>query len=178
MGYVRDPAQRFCTIVTVPTAKLLPRIVRHVWRLRRRLEGPQAALTSELATALDSLIQATSLGRAALRTYRLAMGFVLVVAILLVAAGGGVELGFRDSSMGLVIGIVLIVLGLVAAWQWWTWSAGLRFLKEHVDPERKVPLAQLPSRFASLGREVAPTSATLGQELEELSRSLDGDKHP
>ena len=173
-----DPVDRFCTIETVPTAKLLPRIVRHVWRLRGRLERQQAALTSELATALDSLIQATAIGRAALRTYRLAMGFVLVVAILLVVAGGGVELGFRDSRPGLVIGIVLIVLGLVAAWQWWTWSAGLRFLKEHVDPARKVSIAELPGRFATLGREVMPTSAKLGQELEELSRSLDGDKHP
>jgi hypothetical protein len=162
----------------VPTAKLLPRIVRHVWRLRGRLAGPQAALTAELATALDTVIQATPIGRAALRTYRIAMGFVLVVAIALALAGAGVELGFRDSSAGLVVGIVLIALGVWAAWQWWTWSAGLRFLKEHVDPARKVPLAQLPSRFASLGREVAPTSETLGRELEELSRSLDGDKHP
>ena len=162
----------------MPTAKLLPRIVRHVWRLRRRLEQQQAALTSELATALDTVIQATAIGRAALRTYRFVMGFVLAVAILLVLGGAGVELGFRDSTAGLIIGIVLIALGLFAAWQWWTWSAGLRFLKEHVEPERKVSIAELPGRFASLGREVMPTSETLGRELEELSRSLDGDKHP
>ena len=169
-----DPADRFCTIAAVPTAKLLPRIVRHVWRLRGRLERQQAALTSELATALDTRHpgDAARPRRAAHLPARDGLRARDRDPARL-AGGLGVELGFRDSTAGLVIGIVLIGLGLFAAWQWWTWSAGLRFLKEHVDPARKVSLSELPSRVASLGREVTPTSAKLGQELEQLSRSLD-----
>ena len=153
--------------------------MRHVGAAQAAWSSSRPADLGSSPTALDTVIQATAIGRAALRTYRFVMGFVLAVAILLVLGGAGVELGFRalhgraDHRHRADRARPVRRRG-----QWWTWSAGLRFLKEHVEPERKVSIAELPGRFASLGREVMPTSETLGRELEELSRSLDGDRHP
>jgi hypothetical protein len=90
----------------------------------------------------------------------------------MVLAGAALAIGLMDSTIALVLGAALAALGLFLGWQWWTWSAGLRFLRAHVDPTRAVPAAELPARFSQLARDAAPTSATVARELDELGRAL------
>jgi len=143
-----------------------------VWRARNRLESHRDGLVAEIATAIDSVLDAHALGRGALAAYRLAMHAVLVAAIGFVVAGAALAAGLRDSTIAVVLGIALGVLGCFLGWQWWTWSIGLRFLKRNVDPARRVPPRELPGRFAALAAEARPTSATLSRELDELGRTL------
>ena len=152
--------------------RVLPRVVRHVWRSRKRLEQQRDGLVSELATAIDSVLNAHVLGRSALTAYRLAMRTLLVAAILFVLAGAALAAGLRDSTIAVVVGIALAVGGCFLGWQWWTWSIGLRFLKQNVDPARQVPPRELPGRFAELATQARPTSETLSRELDELGRAL------
>jgi hypothetical protein len=143
-----------------------------VWRLRGRLEAQRTGVLTELATALDSVLNAHPLGRAALGAYRLAMRALLAAAVLFVLAGAALGIGLRDSTFAVVVGIALAAGGVFLGWQWWTWSLGLRFLRAHTDPARRVPPSQLPGRFAQLARDTRPTSASLSRELDELGRAL------
>jgi hypothetical protein len=153
----------------VPSARVLPRLVRHLWRLRGRFEEQQGNLLSEIATAVDTVVDSNPVTRAALRAYRLAMRTLLLAALVGVLAGAALAIGFRDSTLGLVAGLVLIAGSLFLGWQWWLWSAGLRLLKEHVDPARRVPLRELPAHLVRLADEVRPTSGQVASELEELA---------
>jgi hypothetical protein len=157
---------------TVLSARLVTRLVRQLWRVRGRFEGQYAGVLSEIATALDTLIETNPVARAALRAYRLAMRALLAAAVLLVVAGLALELGLRDSTVAVVIGIVLIAIGLFVAWQWWIWSLGLRLLREHVDESRRVPPGELPGRFASLASEARPASSRVADELQRLAQSM------
>jgi len=156
----------------VAAVRVLPRLVRHVWRTRNRLERQREGLVSEIATALDSLLSAHAVGRGALAAYRLAMRTLLVAAILFLVAGAALAVGLRDSTVAVVIGILLAVGGGVLGWQWWTWSIGLRFLRRNVDPARRVPPGELPGRLTRLAAEARPTSETVARELDELGRAL------
>ncbi len=140
----------------VASIRVLPRVVRHVWRSRERLERQRDGLVSELATAIDSVLNAHVLGRSALTAYRLAMRTLLVAAILFVLAGAALAAGLRDSTIAVVVGIALAVGGCFLGWQWWTWSIGLRFLKQNVDPARQVPPASSRAASPSSRRRRAP----------------------
>jgi hypothetical protein len=156
----------------VPSARLVTRLVRLLWRVRGQFEGRYDTVLSEIATALDTLIESNAVARTALRAYRLAMRALLAAAVLLVAAGLALEVSLRDSTVAIVIGIVLIGIGLFVGWQWRVWSAGLRFLREHVDESRRVPPGELPGRFADLAKQARPASSRVADGLQQLAQSL------
>ncbi len=151
-------------------ARVLPRLLPLLWRARGRFEGQYAGVLSEIATAVDTLLESNAVARAAVRAYRLAMRALLVVAVLLIAAGVALALGLRDSTIAIVIGVLLAAAGAFVGWQWWIWSLGLRLLREHVDESRRVPPGELPARFADLAKQARPASSRVADELQKLAQ--------
>jgi hypothetical protein len=148
----------------------MARLLRMLWRFRGALATGRSGFTGEIATALDTLIRSNPVTRAGMRGYRLAILVLIIFAITEAAVGLAVAITFGDTTFGLVIGAVLIVGALVTGWQAWIWAAGLRFLREHADPARRVPMSELPSRLKSLADEAAATSAPLAEALRGVAR--------
>lgn len=123
-----------------------------------------------MATALEAVIESNAVTRAGFTAYRATMRTLVAIAVVDVVAGVVLILVFRDSPLGLILGGFLIACAAVVLWWQYVWSAGLRFMKEHVDPARRVPVSELPARLAALAKEADPISTRLADELGALAK--------
>jgi hypothetical protein len=152
------------------------RVVRALWRYRGRIAGHGDRYQAEIATAVRTALDARVGGRAALASYRFAMRLLLglVIALALIALATAVGLWQVDHRLALVALVPLLGAGLAA---WWRlqWGAPLDWLDEHADPDREVPLGELPARLRALAAEtrgLANVPARLSDELELLAGDL------
>lgn len=153
------------------------RMLRAIWRYRKRIEAHGDRYHQELATAVHTALREQFVGRAALGTYRLAMRLLVVGAIVavLVALLGGTLLYLLHPLLTLVAIVPLVGAGLLT---WWriAWGAPLDWLQEHADPTRELSFAELPGRLHELAREtrtMADVPARLADELDALAAELE-----
>lgn len=153
-------------------------LLRAVWRYRARIEALGARGQTEVATALRSAIEARVVGRHGLRGYRLAMRALLAGAAacfaiaVIVAVMLWQTLGAPWAALAV---LPLIPAGLLLMWRF-AWGAPLDWLDEFADPDRTVPLAELPTRLRAIAadvREVANVPRSISRELEELADHVD-----
>lgn len=149
------------------------RLLRALWRYRGRLEQQGSRYQVELATAVRTALDERVAGRVALGGYRLAMrllgGAALACGALALVAG---LLLWQADPWLLLLDLPLLVLTGLLAWWRLTWGAPLAWLEEHADPERTIPLAELPERLRALAREtrdIAHVPARLSEELDALA---------
>jgi hypothetical protein len=150
--------------------------MRALWRYHGRIANHGDRYQAEVATAVRTALDARVGGRAALAGYRFMMRMLLLLAIALalVAILTAVGLWQLDHRLALVGLLPLVGAGVVA---WWRlqWGAPLDWLDEHADPEREVPLRELPARLRALAAEtrgLANVPARLSDELELLAGDL------
>lgn len=151
------------------------RLLRAVWRYRGRIEAHGGAYQTELATAVRTALDARIVGRTALGGYRFAMrlllGAAIVMAILTVL--GAISLWrTTDEPLAALLAFPFAVIAGVLGWWRFVWGAPLDWLSEHADPDRTVPLRELPQRLNELAREtrsIAHVPARLSEELDALA---------
>jgi hypothetical protein len=158
---------------------LLLRVLRAVWRYRGRILDHGDEYQMELATALQSKVNATFGGRFALGGYRIALRVLVAVAIAMAMAA--IALALLLWQLHPVAALLALVAAVPAALLgWWrlVWGAPLDWLDRHADPTRSVPLAELPDRLLTLAgqtRSLANVPGRLADELEALA--ADGVDH-
>lgn len=158
------------------------RLLRAVWRYRGRIEAHGAAYQVELATSVRTALDARAVGRAALGGYRLAMRALISAAIALVVLALLVAALLWQLEPWFALLALPVLLG-AAALLWWrfTWGAPLDWLTEHADPEREVPLRELPTRLRALAaeaRDIANVPERLSDELDALASDVAAEATP
>ena len=158
------------------------RLLRAVWRYRGRIEAHGDQYQAELATAVSTALDERIAGRVAIRGYRLAMRLLLVGAIALAALAVILAALLWRANAWLAL-LALPVLVGAAALAWWrlTWGAPLDWLTEHADPDRVVPLRELPTRLRALAaesRRVANIPERHSDELDALAGDVADEAPP
>lgn len=149
------------------------RLLRALWRYRGRIEAHGDQYQAELATAVRTALDERLAGRVAIAGYRLAMRLLLAGAIVLAALAVLLAVLLWQTNAWLAL-LALPLLAGGAALAWWrvTWGAPLDWLTEHADPDRAVPMRELPARLRALAaesRRVANVPGRLADELDALA---------
>lgn len=145
------------------------RLLRALWRYRRRLAEHGEELQQELAVTLRSAIETRPESSAALSGYRLTMRLFTVAWIVLVTLAVAVAVALWTVKPALaLLGIVFLAPGVVMWVLRQTWGMPLDWLTEHDDPSRRVRRADLPGRL----RELSVRTARLGNVPRAISDEL------
>lgn len=149
------------------------RVARALWRYRGRIEAHGGRYQTEIATALRTALESQVAGRMALGGYRLAMRALVVGCVLLaVLAVVLAVLLWRVEHAAALVGLVPLAGAGVLGWWRLAWGAPLDWLAEHADPERRLPLPELPGALRQVARElrqIADVPGALAQELDDLA---------
>ena len=163
----RRPRRRHSTI----------RLLRAVWRYHGRIESHGNQYQAEVATAVRTALDERFAGRTALAGYRLGMRLLVVgvVFLLLLAALAGAGLWQVAHPLAPLALVPLVGAGMLTWWRL-SWGASLDWLEEHADPDRVVPVRELPARLRALAaesRRMADVPARLSDELDALAGDVE-----
>lgn len=155
------------------------RLLRAIWRYRRRVAGHGDRYQVELATTVRTALHGRAAGRLALGAYRAAMRVLLVGAIVLGVLGlVAAWLLWQLEPWAALASLLLLVPAVALGWWRLAWGAPLDWLDEHADPDREVALTELPGRLRAVAselRELADVPASLSRELDVLAGDIDAE---
>lgn len=136
-----------------PGPRALFSLMRGLWRYRGELEEHQRAWLVEAATATRTLVDSSWLGRSALWLYRWAMRALLAACVALLVIAAAILVPLHEHWWALVLAAPFILGAIVCGWKWFVFGAALRMLDEYADPQRKLPMSELPARLRELAAE-------------------------
>ena len=148
--------------------RALKLLVGLLWANRGRLAANVTWLW-DLATALSTALTSTRAGRATVALYRWTMRLLAAGAILFAVIGVALIAG--GNSARTVAGVIALGVAAYLGFQWWKWSAVLRFLRSRVDPARALPPEQVHAQLTALASD--PEADVPPDVARELRRAAD-----